>query len=282
MLSITPVAGANYEWFFNGNSIGNNNPNLTINAATTANDGMYSVQVSTASCDVTSPTFFQNVGQTPSVFFDAMTPMDCVDNGENVTLQPIVSGGSGSYTFAWTGPNGYTSNLPNPTISATTANSGSYTVIVMDNSGCSSNPTSVEILITESISQPTISSTGPACEGETVIISTENYQGSNVTYAWTLNGNPIANNSNQIILSPATDADGGEYAVTVTVDGCSETSLGFTQTIHDKPVATIAPQEGANCTDGTEDIVLLSEAMAIILMNGLDQTDSIPLDKMHS
>ncbi|MDD4604237.1 MAG: T9SS type A sorting domain-containing protein [Bacteroidales bacterium] len=36
--------------------------------------------------------------------------------GASTQLEAIGSGGTGTYTYLWTGPNGFTSNLPNPTV----------------------------------------------------------------------------------------------------------------------------------------------------------------------
>lgn len=51
----------------------------------------------------------------------------------SITLAPIVTGGPGTFTYAWTGPNGFTSTVQNITVSF----SGVYTVIVTDANGCS-------------------------------------------------------------------------------------------------------------------------------------------------
>jgi hypothetical protein len=53
------------------------------------------------------------------------------------------SGGSGSYSFAWTGPNGFTSNLED----ISNIENGDYTVVVTDNNlGCSATATYTVVL----------------------------------------------------------------------------------------------------------------------------------------
>lgn len=55
---------------------------------------------------------------------------------EGQTIQLSASGGD---SYSWTGPNGFTSNLQNPSIdNSLEANSGNYEVTVSSNSGCSS------------------------------------------------------------------------------------------------------------------------------------------------
>ncbi|AWV97320.1 T9SS type A sorting domain-containing protein [Arcticibacterium luteifluviistationis] len=70
---------------------------------------------------------------------------------EGQTIQLNASGGD---SYSWTGPNGFTSTLQNPTItSAILANGGSYQVTVSSNSGCSGTAstfvTVAKILATE-------------------------------------------------------------------------------------------------------------------------------------
>ncbi|MFZ4724532.1 MAG: Ig-like domain-containing protein, partial [Paludibacter sp.] len=63
--------------------------------------------------------------------------------GGIIQLSSNVSGGSGNYTnYSWTGPNGFSSTLPNPVISgAEVANSGYYYLQVSDDLGNTGNAT---------------------------------------------------------------------------------------------------------------------------------------------
>ena len=64
----------------------------------------------------------------------------CEDSTLN--LSSIPSGGSSSYTYNWSGPNGFTSFLQNPSIAnVTIAASGIYTIIVTDTHGCTATTT---------------------------------------------------------------------------------------------------------------------------------------------
>ena len=62
-----------------------------------------------------------------------------VSEGANIELHANATGGSGVYsTYAWTGPDGFTSDLQHPIISgAGISKSGEYTVVVVDNTGIS-------------------------------------------------------------------------------------------------------------------------------------------------
>ena len=67
---------------------------------------------------------------TPSVALNAMTDVDVCEGG-NVALNATLNGtATGTVTYAWTGPNSYTSAQQNPQLNGvTTAQSGEYTVV---------------------------------------------------------------------------------------------------------------------------------------------------------
>ncbi len=85
--------------------------------------------------------------------------LTCGDNstvcsGNTLTLSVTVSGGSGNYSYSWTGPNSFSSNVQNPTRSyMTSADAGDYIVTVTDNNtGCvSSCTTNVTVATTPTI-----------------------------------------------------------------------------------------------------------------------------------
>ena len=82
-------------------------------------------------------------------------------------------------TYSWSGPNGFTSSLQNPTIPAINNNgSGTYTLIVSNNFGCKDTTTlSVNVLANNAV---TINSNGPLCTGQTLNLSASNGN----SYAW--------------------------------------------------------------------------------------------------
>src|SRR6202008_1561606 len=70
---------------------------------------------------------------------------------------PAVSGA----TYAWTGPNGFTSALQNPTRSnATTADAGTYSVTITVN-GCTSAAGTTNVVVNTIPATPTHYNTGP-------------------------------------------------------------------------------------------------------------------------
>src|SRR5437762_7084391 len=110
-----------------------------------------------------------------------------------------------SATYAWTGPNGFTSSLQNPTrTNATPADGGTYSVVITVN-GCSSAAGSINVVVNATPATPTASDGGPYCEGATIALSTPTVAGA--TYSWT-----GPNGSTSALQNPtrsnATPADG--------------------------------------------------------------------------
>lgn len=64
--------------------------------------------------------------------------------GATTQLQAIGSGGAGNYTYNWTGPNGFTSTLPNPTVQP--AVTSTYSVTVFDGYNTSSGTVTVTVI----------------------------------------------------------------------------------------------------------------------------------------
>ena len=93
--------------------------------------------------------------------------------GNTINLTSSVTGGSAPFTYSWTGPNGFTSNVKNPSgiPNATTEMSGTYTVTVTDYFGCIKTGT-VNVSVTSGITNLTATATeNPICAGESINLS---------------------------------------------------------------------------------------------------------------
>jgi len=183
--------------------------------------------------------------------------------GDNVTLIAETTGGSGSFTYAWTGPDGFSSTgaitqIPNVDDSS----SGNYTVVVTDATGCSvTASTLVDIL--EKPGRPVIVGNQHVCSGSEFTLRAPSYEGNVVFYRWngpnersTLNGDFTNGPLLHIDFADATYT--GEYRVEVSVDGCdSEISFAHLLAINDLPTV-IADNTGNDCEFATTDISLLA------------------------
>src|SRR6185369_589866 len=128
--------------------------------------------------------------------------------GATIALStPTVAGA----TYAWTGPNAFTSALQNPTRSnATASDAGIYSVTITV-SGCTSAAGTTTVVVNATPATPTASNGGPYCEGATIALSTPTVGGA--TYAWT-GPNGFTSALQNPTRSNATTADAGIYSVT--------------------------------------------------------------------
>jgi gliding motility-associated-like protein len=147
-------------------------------------------------------------------------------NGPVCSGAPIqLSANATAATYAWTGPNGFTSNQQNPVIpSASAANDGFYFLTLTQN-GCTSASGNVQVQVIGSVTTPLVTSNSPLCEGQMLNLLTNTYTGPSVQYIWTGPGGLVDTTSSAVYVDTnATTAEQGFYSVTVLVGGCS--SLG--------------------------------------------------------
>lgn len=139
----------------------------------------------------------------------------CVGNPLSLTASPSPAIPiNGVYSYAWTGPNGFTSNLQNPSIpNPTIAASGTYTCTI--NSPCGSVQVTTQVIVTPSPTATIINNTGVNtidCNVPVINVTA----GGGTTYAW---DNGLGTNNTASISSA------GLYTVTVTnAQGCTDTA----------------------------------------------------------
>jgi len=147
----------NYSWSGpSGFSATQQNP--SISSVTASADGTYTLVVSDVnSCSANGITT-ATIRPTPAIIAIGNNAPVCEER--TLALFSTVAGGSGSYTFAWTGPNGFSSGAEDPTVatSATAAANGVYTLVVTDANTCTAtgaNTTNVTVYPIQSISGAT-------------------------------------------------------------------------------------------------------------------------------
>jgi gliding motility-associated-like protein len=160
--------------------------------------------------------------------------------GTSLNLFASNTGVAGT-TYSWTGPNGFTSNLQNPTISnATTAASGNYIVTVSAN-GCTSQ-SNVNVTV-----NPVPTMTDPTdliqCAGTMIPASSFVSNPSGATFNWTNNNSNIglaASGTGNYASFLATNSSSSPIVSTITVipslGTCSGPSQNFTITVNPIPI----------------------------------------------
>ncbi|HKS25131.1 MAG TPA: IPT/TIG domain-containing protein [Thermoanaerobaculia bacterium] len=240
-LSTPTVASATYAWT-GPNGFTSTLQNPTRANATAADAGTYSVTVTVDGCTSAA-------GTTSVVLTNGAAPLPANGGpyctGSTIALAtPIVPGA----TYAWTGPNGFTSTLPNPTrAGATVADAGVYSVTVTAN-GCTSPAGTTTVVVNAIPAAPTASNGGPYCTGGTIALSTATVAGA--TYAWT-GPNGFTSALQNPTIASATTANGGAYSLTVTVNGCTSPAGTTNVVVNAVPATPTATNSGPYCTGST-------------------------------
>src|SRR4051812_29194354 len=217
--------------------------NPTRTNATTADAGTYSVTITVSGCTSAAGTTNVVVNPTPATPTASNGGPYC--EGATIALStPFVSGA----TYAWTGPNGFTSTQQNPTrTNATTADAGTYSVTITVN-GCTSAAGTTNVVVNAAPATPTASNGGPYCEGATISLSTPLVSGA--TYSWT-GPNGFTSTQQNPTRTNATTADAGTYSVTITVNGCTSAAGTTNVVVNPTPATPTASNGGPYCEGAT-------------------------------
>lgn len=195
-----------YTWASSPAGFSSSLANPVVSPATTTT---YYVTVNDGASDVTS-SIVVTVNATPSVTISSNSP---VCEGKDIELTS--AGGS---TFSWSGPNGFISNSPTPTVTpATVADGGTYTVTVTNDLGCTSTAT-VDVTVNAS-PVTTSSSNSPVCEGNDINLFVT---GGN-SWIWT-GPNSYSSFLQNPVITGATISDSGTYTCIISdANSCTST-----------------------------------------------------------
>jgi hypothetical protein len=149
----------------------------------------------------------------------------CSGNTLNLSTTPVIGA-----TYSWTGPNGFSSTLQNPTITnATTAATGTYILTATPAGGCAAATSNVLVTINAKPSVPAITGTTSVCVGQTSTLANATSGGT-----WSSSATNIATvNSSGLVLAIAAGTTTMKYLV-VSVSGCRDSSL-ITITVNTNP-----------------------------------------------
>ncbi|MFA4917506.1 MAG: ice-binding family protein [Syntrophales bacterium] len=177
----------------------------------------------------------------------ALAPVATASNNGPVCVGSSLSltGGPASMTsYAWTGPNGFTSTSQSPTVSAnaTTAMAGTYSLTVTDGNGCTSIAATTTVTV-NALPVATASNNGPVCVGSSLNLT--GGPASMTSYAWTGPNGFTSTSQSPTVSANATTAMAGTYSLTVT-DGNGCTSIAATTTVTVNPLPAAAA--GADTT----------------------------------
>lgn len=223
-------------------------PILTINGTT-----KFRRIINGDACNRASDTLaVVNIIVTPSVTVTASAnATGCVNTGQNVQLS--ATSNTVGATFAWTGPNGFTSSQQNPLLTnVTAAQTGTYSVIATAPNGCKSEVATVSITVGQ---VPVICLTkvdlpcDNLCNGSITLNLCNSPALTSYTALWSTGSTSTTGISNLCA---------GNYSVTVTdPNGCSATSSIVIQTQTSLTSAINVTEPDVNQTNGAFDLEVL-------------------------
>src|SRR5690554_5942419 len=249
-LSGGPDGMASYSWTYPDGAIAEERNPLIASADYSSHNGTYTLTVESADGCINTTTLNVVVNENPT----ATLPADfnvCED--APLTFTTTVTGGAGPYSYAWTkdgnpiGESTATISVPN----AALGDAGVYEVTVTDANGCGAASASISIGVNESPVIGAVSNEGPACEGESIQLSSSGVTGVGIlSYAWT-GPNGYSSSDENPLIDPVTLADAGDYTLVVSDEsGCSSDPETTTVVVDAIPEATLSG-DAAVCVGAT-------------------------------
>ncbi len=228
------LTGASYAWVGPG-GFSSNQPNPVIFNAQTVNAGTYVLEVTTAEgCSAEDQVTIQ-VFESPQITSVSNNAPDCADGPVDVELvatvvPPVVD------TYTWRDPNGNIfSTDPIAVIqNASPANNGTYTLVVTNPAGCSSQQALTNVALTLAPSTPAapalaMGQNNQFCVGESLQLNSPTvYSGGSVTYYWQTPAGTDSTLVPSFEIDSLTTDDAGAYRLFVIVDGCQSPVSGLT------------------------------------------------------
>ena len=273
-LSASSAPGASYSWT-GPNGFNSVSQNPTISNITLSTSGSYSVTATGNGCTSSPGSISIIVNPIPASPTTGSNSPLC--EGSNISLTASNIAGA---TYAWTGPNGFSSSSQNPTITNSSfAHSGLYSVAATVN-GCTSVAATQNVVVNLIPVSPLSSANSPLCSGNSLLLNASNLTGA--TYSWT-GPNGFTSTQQNPVINNASASNSGTYKVSVTVNGCTSTTpASVPVTVNQTPPAPLITNNGPLCEGSTLNLLASSVAGASYLWNGPNgfgsssQNNSVP------
>jgi len=223
--SSTATTVVTFTW-----NTGPTTPSVVLAPAVTT---VYTVTASNVACTSTQ-TVAITVNTSPTINAVTNNGPVCLGTAINFTTNAAIAGIT---TYSWTGPNGFLSNVQNPSIpNAQPINSGSYTVTVTNTfPGGSCNATSITTVGIVPTGTVTATPNFTLCQGSSLNL-VSNSNPAPTSYSWTGPG-PFNSAQQNPTINNITPANAGVYNVTayytspVTTLVCTSTAVSNVQII---------------------------------------------------
>jgi hypothetical protein len=262
------ISGATYQWS-GPNGFSATTPDLFFPSIGVNNVGEYSIVATVAGCPSSATSTTVISLPFPFAFPEISDNQVCV--GESVVLNANAWAGA---TYQWTGPNGFTSNQPSPSLMSVNENqAGSYTLTI-DANGCLSAPQSVNLTV---FPIPVVSAfaTHVLCQGQDILFTSDAI--GSMSFLWTGPSGFISSEANPI-LSGAMPANGGDYSLVITENGCASLPSIATVVVNPSPIVNVS-HNGPLCEGETLVLSTASNATSFAWTgpNGFTSTNPNPV-----
>ncbi len=210
-LNLTASGATTYSWLGpNGFTSTLQNPSIT-NVSILAT-GVYTLIGTSGTCSAST---------TANITINALPTPNIVSNSPVCQAQTLNLQGSGGVSYAWTGPNGFTSTLQNPSISnAQLVNGGTYSLTVTAANTCSNT---TNALITVNATPPALATGSTVCAGQNLALTANILAGA--TYAWSGPNGFTSNLQNPVITNAQLSATGAYNLIVTSSVGCTNTAV---------------------------------------------------------
>jgi len=239
LLSSTFVAGATYSWT-GPNGFTSTLQNPFIASAVLANGGAYTVTINNG-CNSAPASTTVTVNPNPAAPTAGSNSPVCQGSTINLTANTIAGA-----TYSWTGPNGFTSSLEDPTVpGATSVNAGVYSVNVTVN-GCTGPNGNVTVVVQVTPAANAGSDQTVCANNGVVTLAGTSTTGSGT---WTTSGNGTFGNANSLntTYTPGSnDISTGTVTLTLTTTNngpCASANDQMTITITPAPTVNAGPNQ---------------------------------------
>ncbi|MCS6904888.1 MAG: fibronectin type III domain-containing protein [Bacteroidia bacterium] len=249
-LFVTPVLGATYRWS-GPNGFTSTLQNPTISGVTSIHAGAYQVLVQIGSCSLAPLVTHVEVNPTPPPVFATNSSPACIGN----KVQLFASSIPGA-SYAWFGPNGYSSSEQNPEIlNISTAQAGTYSVIARLGN-CNSPVSPTTVVVRDFNLRFTAGSNSPICEGDTLRLLAPQLEGASYFWQGPQGFSSTIANARIPMVSLA---DSGSYSLTITMNGCPSKMETTRVVIRRAPALPEVYTNAPICWGGTIQLTAIAE-----------------------
>jgi hypothetical protein len=228
-LQMTPsliTSGLAYVWR-GPNGFVWNQPRLNRSNVAIRDGGTYSLVVSNGVC--ASPAILTNIRIDKVAAPPVVSSNSPICEGENLQLTSTALPGA---SYFWSGPNGFTSTLQNPTLTAVTSvNSGNYNLLVVLGA-CTSEASVYQVQILPKPRNVLPTTNAPLCQGQTLQLQATAVNG--VTYRWSGPAG-FSSSAAAVQIPNAKVENSGIYSLIAQVGNCSSDVYTLNVTIHPTP-----------------------------------------------